>query len=186
MITPDDPDYEFNGTFTWTKDGEEIATTTEPLLVINPCSKPDAGIYNVTYVPTSSAEATTAADAPCSFDLGPNGFPVNVSSLPNDPPIDFVEGSNPICYNSPATLHWVHGDLNPEEYTCVWYLIIDEEWVKITEENLDTIDEYDYENFMIEDDVLVTDNLKADATFGLSIYYRGVNNLCHAVRCSRT
>jgi len=180
VITPDDPDYEFNGTFTWTKDGEEIATTTEPLLVINPCSKPDAGIYNVTYVPTSSAEATTATDAPCSFDLGPNGFPVNVSSLPNDPPIDFVEGSNPICYNSPATLHWVHGDLNPEEYTCVWYLIIDEEWVKITEENLDTIDEYDYENFMIEDDVLVTDNLKADATFGLSIYYRGVNNLCHA------
>ena len=179
VIAPQDPDYVFDGTFTWTKNGEEIATTTEPLLVINPCNTADAGIYNVTYVPNAGEDAPNQNESPCSFEL-PNGFPVNVATLPNNPPIDFAEGSGPICFHSQATLQWVHGALNPEEYTCVWYLIIDGEWVEITEENLEDMEEYDYDNFEFEDDVLVTDYLETSAVFGLRIYYRGDYQLCWA------
>ena len=183
VVAPLDPDYEFNGTFTWKKNGVKIATTTEPLYVINPCSTEDAGIYTVAYVPTSSAETTNATDAPCTFDVD---FEVNVATLPNDPPIDFAEGSNPICYNSDAVLQWVHGNLNPQEYTCVWYLVIDGEWIQITEKNLQDMEEYDLEEneledyFEFEDDVLVAKQLKTNTTFGLSIYYRGDYFNCHS------
>ena len=177
VVTPQDPEYEFNGTFTWKKNNEVIATTTEPRYVINPCSTEDAGIYTVAYVPNSTAEATNANEAPCTFEVD---FEVNVATLPNNPPIEYLEGSNPICYNSEAVLHWVHGNLNPQEYTCVWYLVIDDEWIEITERNLADIEGYEFENFEFEDDVLVASQLKTNTTFGLSIYYRGDYFNCHS------
>lgn len=172
VIAPEDPDYEFNGTFEWTKDGEVIEGATESLLVINPCSTADAGVYNVTYTPYATTEATAMQEAPCSFDI-PGGFAVNVATLPNDPPIAIEDGANPICYHSPVTLTWIHGVLNPEEYTCVWYIIEDEEWIKLN-------DNEDYENYVIEDQTMTTDYLDENTTFGLRIYYRGTYNLCWA------
>jgi len=160
-IVADPADYTFNGTFTWMKDGAEVATTTEPLLVINPCTVDDAGIYNVTYNPATEG----TAEAPCEFTLN-EPFEVNVATIPNTP-IIVLDGANPICYHSVATLRWDYGVLKPDAYDIRWFTIDDAgTWTQIEGES---------------DVVLATAVLDASATYGLSIAYAypGHYNLCH-------
>ncbi len=165
-VVADPADYVFNGTFTWTKDGEEVYTSTDPVYLIKPCNVADAGNYNVTYVPNVSADSTVEVDSPCEFTLDED-FAVNVATIPNTPIIDIQGGENPICYHSSVILEWKYGVLNPDEYDIKWYTV-DEQgiWTIIEGET---------------DIVLATAVLDEAATYGLQINYAhdGHYALCH-------
>jgi len=163
-VVPTPADAVMNGNYVWTKDGNEIATTTEPKLILDPITTDDAGIYNVIYTPATENEAADAEPV-CEFTVE-GGYPVNVATLPNDPIVRIKNGQNPICYDSPVEIEWDHGVLNPDEYEFQWYTVDeDDEWTAI-----EGATGYVYE----------TASLVENTTFGLSIHYAGEYYLCHA------
>lgn len=154
------------GTFTWIKDGDEdnAITTTEPKLVINPCTTTDAGIYTVSFAP-GTAYPTQPQDEEMGCEVEAPGYEVNVATLPNKPIIRIQGGEGPICYNSSTVLEWDNGVLDPDEYIIQWYTIDEDgEWEPIEGATTETV---------------TTAVLTETAYYGLSIRYQGDNNLCH-------
>ena len=150
----------------WTKDNNEVVTTTEPKLVISPIPTDDAGIYNVIYTPATTADTDAEAEEPvCEFTFE-GGYKVDVATLPNNPKIRMENSQNPICYNGAVTLMWDYEVLAPYEYSCQWFTVDENgEWTEI------------------EDATAIgytTPYLTENATYGLSIRYKGNFANCHA------
>ncbi len=161
------------GTFTWTKTkggvATEVATTTEPKLVINPCATTDAGVYTCVFAPG----ATTTSDEPATCEVETElGYEVNVATLPNKPIIALQGGGDEICYNSSAILEWDNGVLDPDEYYIEWFIITD----TVIDEVADTV-------WTVipgaNSEQLTTPVLTEETVFGLSIRYQGDYFLCH-------
>ena len=167
----DPADAVLNGTFVWTRNDTVVATTTEPRWAKYDIVKQDAGTYNVTFN-VDGAETTATPDEEeqhlCTFSLE-EGYPVNVSSVPNKPDLRLVNSESPICFNSSVEVEWDHGVLNPDEYEFQWYVV----------ETTDTGDTL-VEIPGATSDVLETGDLKETTYFVLSLHYAGENSLCHS------
>ena len=166
-VVPTPANATLTGLFTWKKDGEEVATTDVPKLVIDPCTGTNAGYYAVEFAPGATDNEPESA---CT--LADSLYKVNVSSIPNKPEIGLQDGGDDVCFNSSAILEWKNGVLDPDAYIIQWYTITyvdsigDTVWTAIPNANAQTY---------------TTPALDTVAPFvyGLSIRYQGVNNLCH-------
>ena len=176
-VVPNPTTATMTGTFTWSKDGDEVAVTTEPKLVINPCTTTDAGIYTVVFAPG----ADTQNESTCEVETE-EGYTVNVATLPNKPIIGVVGGENPICYHSTVELEWLNGVLDPDEYLIQWFYIDGEteEWYEIEDANLRVLNTAETNTVVVSEDSTFTIQPVDDSiVIGLSIRYAGDYILCH-------
>ena len=156
------------GTFAWTKDGVDLATTTTPVYYKENIEAADAGLYNVIFTP--DAAVVSPNDEPVCDFTDATGFIVNIVSLPNKPIIGTESDDDLICYNTSVELQWKYGVMIPEEYLVQWYTIdsingADTVWTAIEGES---------------DVVYTTDSLTESTTYKLVINYKGDYHLCEA------
>ena len=175
-VVPNPTTATMTGTFTWYKDGDEYMTTTEPKLLIEPCSTTDAGVYSVSFAP--GADDNT--ESTCEVES--EGYNVNVSTIPNKPNVGIVGGGDSICYHSYAEVEWLNGVLDPDEYIIQWYYVDAEEdaWYEIENANLRVLNTAETNTVIVSEDSTFTIQPVDDSiVLGLSIRYAGDNNLCH-------